>query len=514
MMADEFEGRTAEGEDAWEQPVPFGPSDLPPFPVEVLPAWLRDYCRGLATALQVPVDLTAMLALAVCSACVAGRVMVEPKPGWHEPLNLWIVVPLPPGSGKSQTVREVTRPLVEWQREKNDQMRDTIAEAAARVKIAQQAAELSHKQAARAQADHERIAAEADAMRAAREVAALRIPAAPRLLANDITAERLVGVMAEQKGRLAIITPEGDIFDLMGGRYSNNIPNIGHYLAAHSGDLIMVDRTGRPNEVVENPALTLGISPQPSVVEGLQSKPEFRGRGLLGRFFYSMPVVLFGQRDTEPPPLDADDAATYARHVRALLDMQAGQEDETRFIAQTLRFDSEAMLRFAQFRRMLEPRLAPYEDLGGIVDWASKLGGGVARLAGVLHLAAYSCADGGGLDQPVDGVTVAAAVRIAHYLTPHAKAAFGAMGADERHAGALRIVGWIKAKHMETFTRTDVTRAIRGLGNADNMTRCLTLLEEYSYIRPLIIPREGGHGGTATTRYSVNPALRDGKGAR
>src|SRR5579884_241161 len=53
-----------EEEAAWEPPARFNDFDLPPFPAEVFPGWLRDYVEAEAVATQTPSDLAAMLTLA------------------------------------------------------------------------------------------------------------------------------------------------------------------------------------------------------------------------------------------------------------------------------------------------------------------------------------------------------------------------------------------------------------------------------------------------------------------
>ena len=44
-----------------------------------------------------------------------------------------------------------------------------------------------------------------------------------RLIADDITAEALTSLLAENKGLMTIISTEGGLFDTLAGRYSNNI---------------------------------------------------------------------------------------------------------------------------------------------------------------------------------------------------------------------------------------------------------------------------------------------------
>ena len=103
--------------------------------------------------------------------------------------------------------------------------------------------------------------------------------------------------------RIALLSPEGDVFDQMAGRYNQQVgPNLGVYLKGHAGDLLKVDRRGRPPEYVERPCLTIGLSIQPEVLQGLASRPGFRGRGLLARFLYSLPQSLVGHRQPGPHP--------------------------------------------------------------------------------------------------------------------------------------------------------------------------------------------------------------------
>ncbi len=109
------EGRTAVDSPTWGEPLPIGPkADVPAFPVEVLPAWLRDWVTALADALQCPVDLPAMLALAVLSLCCAKKYVVRVRPDWEEPINLYVAVALKPGESKSPAFAAATRPIADF----------------------------------------------------------------------------------------------------------------------------------------------------------------------------------------------------------------------------------------------------------------------------------------------------------------------------------------------------------------------------------------------------------------
>jgi hypothetical protein len=155
-----------------------------------------------------------------------------------------------------------------------------------------------------------------------------RIPVAPRLFTQDVTPEHLGTMMAEQSERMAILSDEGGIFDVLAGRYSGGIPNLDLFLQAHSGAPVRVDRGSRPSVVLDHPLLTLGLSPQPDVLRALSTKPGFRGRGLLARFLYALPQSRMGYRDLDPRQVPDSVAARYAEGLHRLLEVLPREDAE------------------------------------------------------------------------------------------------------------------------------------------------------------------------------------------
>jgi hypothetical protein len=167
----------------WESPLDLGDSTLPEFPVDVLPDWAADYVRALSHATQTPVDLAAVLVLAVVAGSLAGKVWVQL---WEEPLNLYLVTVLPSGERKSAVMRAASAPVREYEAELRALSAPEIAVARNRLKIAE--ARLARAQGAAAKAEgpqRETLAAEADEL--ARELLEIEVPAEPRLLADDAT---------------------------------------------------------------------------------------------------------------------------------------------------------------------------------------------------------------------------------------------------------------------------------------------------------------------------------------
>src|SRR6266540_1123013 len=227
---------------AWSPtpPTPLGAAGtVPPFPVQVLPAWVAEYVAAVATATQTPADLGGMLALAVLATLAAGAVEIQPRPGWQEPLCLFVAVGMDAGACKSGVFTALTRPLADFERDQATAALPTITEQATLRRIAEQAAGHAEAAASKAPADQAQDK-QAEAIARAAEAANLVVPPVPRWLVDDATPEALAGLLAAY-GRIALLSPEGDVFDQMAGRYNQAAgPNLGVYLKGHAGDLLKV----------------------------------------------------------------------------------------------------------------------------------------------------------------------------------------------------------------------------------------------------------------------------------
>jgi hypothetical protein len=297
------------------------------------------------------------------------------------------------------------------------------------------------------------------------------------------------------------------VFDQMAGRYSQAGPNLGVYLKGHAGDLLKVDRRGRPPEYVERPCLTIGLAVQPEVLRGLAGRPGFGGRGLLARFLYSLPETLVGRRQvgTSPvPPAVVDRYALELQALAASLAAPAGDDNPA-----VLTLDQEAGELLLGFERDLEPRLAAASgDLAHLAGWAAKLAGATCRIAGLMHLAGHLR---DGWNQPIGADTFAGAARLAGYLVEHARAVFDLMGADPRVDDARWLLDWITRTGQAQFTRRDAHAAApRGrFPKATSLDPALGLLEEHGWLRRVDADPMGPRGGRpASPRFLVNPLPR------
>jgi replicative DNA helicase len=490
----------------WEPPTPIdeiGP--LPPFPLHCLPPVLREFVEAEAEATQTPPELAACLSLAVVSACAAGSYEVEVRPGYTEPIQIFTIVSLPPGERKSAVFKDATQPLREYEREQADALVPKIQASIARRKILEIRAQAAIKKAAKSgDPDHAQIAEELSV-----ELAEYAIPVAPRYVADDCTPERLAGLIAEQGGRLAVMSAEGGLFETVAGRYSDGVANIETLLKGHAGDMLRVDRVNRAPIHVDRPSLTLGMAVQPDVLSGMAQKPTFRGRGLLARVLYALPQSRIGHRLVVAPPVPDSVRRAYGDMCRNLL---ANRREQPA----TLRLAPSDLERLDAFAAKLEPRLGPTGDLQRIRDWASKLVGASVRIAALLHLAGSSAHSAGCAGESVieRGEETS---EIASFFLSHSLGAFQLMGADPVACETGRALHWLRVTYspqnahntQNSFSKRDLFNGIRSatIAKAADVDPVLSTLQEHGYVRP-VEQSAAATGRKPSPRYEVHPSLR------
>jgi hypothetical protein len=414
--------------------------------------------------------------------------------------------------------------VLEYERALAVMLAPMIGEAQQKQRMAEARLKAAESTAVKAQADEAAFLA-SEARDRRRELEQILVPSAPQLVADDVTAEALTRLLFEQRERMAVFSAEGDLFEIMAGRYSDGSGNFAVYLKGHAGDMLKVNRVGRSPDNVRHPALTLAITAQPAVLEGLIRKEGFRGKGLLARYVYAVPISLVGRRDTNAPPVPDAIRERYAEAVHLLLrkhDPPDVLEVDPLSVpeAQRLRCDTPAQARLTEFMTAVEPRLGPDGDLAHVADWAGKLAGLAARCSGLLHLA-DRIDDLEPWRTAVGVETLERGIALADYALAHALAAFGAMGADPATGAARRLWRWIDQRGEPTVRRADAYQALRGqFPKSADLDAPFALLLEYGYLRLHAEEidrhaegRRGPQGRPPSTLYDVNP-LALGMGAR
>nr|WP_206326324.1 YfjI family protein [Streptomyces sp. N502] len=493
------EGETAP--EVWEDPIPLtGRRERPPFPARVFPTWLREFVTAVAEETQTPADLAGSIALAVLATAAGGRSVVHVRGNWREPTNLYTVVALPPANRKSAVFALLTNPLYEAEKQLKTAMKPVIVEAELTARLAKEAADKAAAKAASADPD-KRDEMVAIAVGLAQTADTLTVPAEPVLLADDSTPETVTSLMAEQGGRLSVMSAEGGIFDIIAGRYSG-APNMEVFLKGHAGDRLRVNRQTR-REYIDAPALTIGLAVQPDVLRDIGKVKGFDGRGLLARFLYSLPVSRVGERKIITDPIPEGTAAKYASNVVGLTLSLAEWTDPA-----VIQLTPEADVALIAYQERVEPMLkARGGKLGHISNWAGKLAGATARMAALLHLAEHL---GDGYARPVPEATMNAAIELGEYYTAHALAVFDAMGADPVLSRARSALEALRDNEWEDVSRRDLFTAMSRaeVPTVADLEPALALLEDHGYVRTYQPERTGRRGRPPAPRLLVHPQVR------
>lgn len=482
-----------------EDPIPLVQSaPIPAFPMDALPEPVAEMVRAVSEATQTDPAMPATSALSALSACTGGHAEIEVRPGWREPLNLYTATIARPGERKSAVQHTMVHPILDVEAELAHQGMGARMEAETRKQVAVKDAELQRNIAAKAESDS-RDKAMADAIGAAMFAESITIPAIPRIVADDVTPEAAASLLADQGGRLAIISAEGGIFDIIAGRYSRAVPNMDLWLKAHSGDPLKVDRKGRPPEYIPRPALTLGLMIQPAVLSAIAANREFRGRGFLARILYSFPTSKVGHRKIAPPPVHN---SIRDRYQKTVSDLASGMAEWLGDPAALVLTDT-AQQAVQMIEEAVEPTLAGDGELAFLADWGAKYVGAIARIAGILHLAEHG-ADSGPRT-PVAAQTILAASRIGAYFKACAINAFAEMGTDSITADAAYLLDRIRRIDQPEVSERDLHVATKSrFKKKADLLPALERLVEHGYLLPIAAAPTGERGRPGSRRYRVH----------
>lgn len=482
-------------EPKWEPPIPFTQHTLPTFPVDAFPPEIRDYVLAVAETTQTPVDMAATAALAVLALCQQGKYRIKGKDDWIEPLNLFTVIVAEPSERKSAVISHMAGAVHRFEAAYNQQHAAAIERSRVEKRILEKQQRNLEEMVLKGKAQIE------DLQDVSMQLANFREVMPMRLYVDDVTTEKLTSVLSENNGTATILSAEGGIFDMLSGIYTKNV-NIDVFLKGHSGDSIRVDRIGRNSESIMNPALTVLLAVQPSVLSGMMSNGTFRGRGLTARFMYCMPKSRVGDRLYRTQPIPDEVARCYEITIRNLLDEGTPQSPEL------ICLSPEADKLLEAFAGEVESKLkSEYSD---IPDWAGKLVGAVLRISGLLCRAANAkCADFLDLSESamVSPEQMTGAIAIGRYFTEHARAAYSLMGADDLVKQSKYTLDAIIKNGLTEFTRRDIMRICRSFKKTEQVQPVLNHLTDLGYLALKEAEQPVGKGRPNNPAYLVNPLL-------
>lgn len=476
------------------EPIPLSRYTVADFPIDALPDDIKAYVLAVAESTQTPIDMAGASAISVLSVCLQGKYRIKGKNDWIEPLNTYLLTIAPPSERKSAVQNAMLKPINTYENKYNRINAPTVETSKMKKRILERRQKAIEEQVAKGKADLKSL----DDI--AREITDFTEIKPLRLYVDDITTEKLISVLSDNKGRAAIISSEGGIFDTLSGIYTKNV-NIDVMLKGYSGDPIKVDRIGRESESITNPTLTIQLMAQPNVVEDVLHNKSFRGRGLTARFLYCMPDSFVGKRRFNSDTISDEIYRHYEMLIINLL------EDECTDMIITL--SKEATRHLTEFAEEIEPKLI--DEYAEIADWAGKLIGNTLRIAGLLCRAnRYIGHDFIDYEEHwmVDEKTMLNAIQLGKYFLNHAQAVYSVLPENEMTIKANKILKMLKEKGLKNFDRREAMRSCRMFKTVAEIQPVLDFLEDYGYI--FLSQNEIQMGGRPhLPKYTVSPYVHN-----
>jgi hypothetical protein len=476
---------------------PFEQSEaLPPFPSSALPPAACEFVCAATETVQAPVDMVGACVLGMLEIACRGRFPVRLPNGHIERPCLYVAPIAPPSERKSGVIDVVARPLIDYEIEYNREHNGEVGQSQSELRLLQGRIASAEQTAIKTKDAEARRIAGLELQGLNTELAEFEPIEPLRLYGADVTPEKLAAMLRTQRGTFALVSAEGGgLFENI-GRY-NDRGGLEIYLSGYSGDRVCVDRKGSASIVVDRPALNMIAPCQPSVIADLFSDRQKSGRGLLSRILFVKCPSRVGGRSATSVPLNERIAADYRNLCFNMLAAQNNGNNGN------LEFDKGGFDVYRSFFDEIEPQLTPdIGELSFMADWAGKLPGQMARLAGLIHCIAAFERGNNPHDTQINAEETRAAVELARYFLAHAKAVYAEQAEPESVSNARYL--WGKIKAMKTDKKNELSHSTQGKQNF-SLDDSLAELVNRGYIR-VEYTRTGGR---PSPRIVVNPETQN-----
>lgn len=436
----------------WDEPVLFDNVELPKMSANLLPSYLGEFAGAVSRQVQAPEGMASLLGLSAVATAVQKKVVVSPDEhgDYVEPVNVWTVVVADPSERKSPVLREMMSPVVEWQKEQSNLLKDEKTKVDTERAIAENRIKKLHSDAGKAETAEERVAIAVDINELKDSMPEeVRFPV---MWTGNVTTERLEQLMVDHDEKMAVITDEGGIFEIMCGLYNNGKVNFDIFVQGYSGNPTRTDRASRSAHM-NNPLLTLGLAIQPKVLEDLSrgNKGAARGKGLLARLLYYNCETHRGQRlYGNQQPMTPEVRNRYSLGLNALLDIPLEYDEYGNAVPARLHLDDNARALWIEFADGIERSLAQGAELDEVADWGGKLAGNTLRVAGLFHVVEHGVGT-----RMINRETVDRAIQFVKVLIPHAIFALNATTTSGLAKNAEHVYSWLLKHGHREFTKRD-----------------------------------------------------------
>ena len=389
---------------SWEKPHRIE-KELAAFDLKNIPPILGKLVKACSDTFQVPLDFVLPIACSVIATATRGKVKIEVRADWQEPLSLFTAPLLEPSNRKSAVIGFLTKPLREIEKSLRTEHKEIerIKKAKRDTALAQRVELLKKVKKNPSSAIEAEISALDLTIQQNLEIKQ------PCFLIDDTTPEALVEYLCEQ-GSLAYIEGEGQLVDNL-SRYSDSqTPNVEALNKSWSSEPINVTRKGKSLIFNDEPHLVICIGAQPSNVIPKLRDTQLTNCGFSARFWYSLGKSQVGKRAFNSPEISQEIKNSWADLIQQLYKQSnSGAE-------QVLTIDEAGLEAIAELHDWLEPQLKSFNQ--ELKSWGGKLVGNCIRIAAIFTLSENPKA------QEITVESIKQAAQLAPAMIEHARFVF------------------------------------------------------------------------------------------
>ncbi len=454
------------------------PTDVPAFPVAVLPPLWRAWVEQTARTAGAPIDDVALALLTATAGLIGNARRISPVPGWGEPCVLWTGLVGAPSATRTRA-RDTVLGLMRDLETRRGMTGDAAFRRHAATREAARALTLRWRQDVHNMVMNRAVPDDLP-------VDAMEPPLPRRLVVDDV---RLDAIAAAMAGRHQSMLMTADSLGAWLKQASRRRAGADQqsWLKLWSARPWTISRRHQPAADIVGAISILGVLD----VDALPPVRRADDDDMLARILVVWPA---------PPPLRALSAAN-AEPPAAVRDALARLVDlppESRDVP----LSAAALAIFETFRRAHDQRARRLS--GRALAWWRQGDATVLRLAGVLSFLGWAT-ETAVAPEPVQvpaGAIEAAVDLWQTYLWPHAEAVFRSSASRDHQRKTDRVLQWLEEHRPETVSREEIRRTMLSQTvDADGADAIARQLVEAGRLQPLK-PEKGGSGRPAV-RWQV-----------
>jgi putative DNA primase/helicase len=483
----------------WPEPQPLTVKmGFAPYPLDALPAKIRDAVDEVQGFAKAPTPMIATSAIAALSLAIQPHVNIERAQGLHSPVSLYLMTIADSGERKSTVDGFFTKAIRDYEVIQAEDAKALIKDYTAKLWAWEaRCSGVKDKVRLLAKENKPTLNHESELHNLAHERP--ESPRFPRLTYADVTPESLAIALAQKWPSAGVVSAEaGIVFGSHGMGADSVTRNLAQLNQLWDGNILQVDRKTSDSFQVRGARVTMSLMIQEATLRSFYGKSGAlaRGSGFFARFLLAWPESTQGNRQYTEPPEHWPALSTFNRQITQLLNQDAPVKKNGELEPLMMKLSPEAKSAWVDFHNEIESQLKVGGELYDVRDVASKVADNAARLAALFQVFEY------GLGSMVCLECFVAASRIVAWHLFEARRFFAELSLPPELANAARLDTWL-VEHCRRLGVPEVdknyTRQHGTLRDTQVLSAAIEELKALDRVRRAKIGRK--------SIIKVNPAL-------